>query len=302
VWIAAFSSDGKAIVTASENNTAQVRDTKTGKPVGEPLQGHWGNMRSAAFSSDGARIVTASNDNTVRVWDAQTGKPIGEPLRGHRGAVVVSAAFSSDGKRIITASDDNTARVWDAVTGRQIGEPLPGYDGRSRSVAFSPDGKHVVVAGDTVVRFWEVFANTQELVSHVKAAILRCPCATQRLPPAARAALWCIEQEEWPYNTDVWKQWLRDTRTGNKPSLPAPAKRTRMPRACSPGRHRPCLRGPSTAASARGSRQTTEDFSRSLFWLVTIATGFCRGNWRSEPFVRRQLRTLATPVQMKDQS
>ena len=67
---AAFSPDGKRIVTASEDKTARLWDAATGKQIGEPLRGHEGAVMSAAFSPDGKRIVTASADNTARLWDA----------------------------------------------------------------------------------------------------------------------------------------------------------------------------------------------------------------------------------------
>ena len=108
---AAFSPDGKRIVTASDDKTARLWDGEPGKPIGEPLEGHEDRVVSAAFSPDGKRIVTASWDKTARLWDGETGKPIGEPLKGH-GDRVLSAVFSPDGGRIVTASDDNTARLW----------------------------------------------------------------------------------------------------------------------------------------------------------------------------------------------
>jgi TIR domain/WD domain, G-beta repeat len=45
---AAFSPDGKRIVTASEDKTARIWNAATGKPIGEPLKGHQGWLMSAA--------------------------------------------------------------------------------------------------------------------------------------------------------------------------------------------------------------------------------------------------------------
>ena len=57
---AAFSPDGKRVVTASWDKTARIWDAITAKAIGYPLRGHEGLVTSAAFSPDGQRIVTAS--------------------------------------------------------------------------------------------------------------------------------------------------------------------------------------------------------------------------------------------------
>ena len=126
VLSAAFSPDGKRIVTASEDKTARVWDAASGQPIGEPLKGHEDGVTSAAFSPDGKRIVTASWDKTARIWDAATGKPIGEPLRGHEAVVQ---------RRVQPRRHAHRYRVrgWDgAGLGRgdwkPIGEPLKGYE------------------------------------------------------------------------------------------------------------------------------------------------------------------------------
>ena len=111
VYLASFSGDGRRVVTASldhtADHTARVWDAETGKVLAL-LKGHTQVVRSASFSGDGRRIVTASNDNTVRVWDAETGKLM-LTLPGHTGGVL-TASFSPDGTVIRTAelagSDD----------------------------------------------------------------------------------------------------------------------------------------------------------------------------------------------------
>ena len=111
VWSAAFSPDGRRIVTASFDHTARIWDADTAKQLAV-LSGHGDGVWSAAWSPDGRRIVTASADQTVRIWDAAAGVQLAV-LSGH-GDGVWSAAWSPDGRRIVTTSADQTARIWDA--------------------------------------------------------------------------------------------------------------------------------------------------------------------------------------------
>lgn len=105
VRCAAFSPDGKQVVTASDDFTARIWDAYSGKPVSEPMR-HEGQVLSAVFSADGTKVITASSDKTARLWEAPTGKPLGKPMK-HR-HTVHSAAFSPDGSGIVTTSDDGS--------------------------------------------------------------------------------------------------------------------------------------------------------------------------------------------------
>jgi tetratricopeptide (TPR) repeat protein len=72
---AAFSPDGRFVVTASQDSTARVWEAATGKAIGEPLR-HDKQVLSAAFSPDGQRVLTASEDGTTRAWPWF--KPLGD--------------------------------------------------------------------------------------------------------------------------------------------------------------------------------------------------------------------------------
>jgi WD40 repeat protein/serine/threonine protein kinase len=179
---ASFSTDGKLILTSSEDSTARVWDASglwaegdanmvkaTEKKV---LKGHRASVLSATFSADSSNIVTTSEDGTAIVWDATSGDQL-YTLAGHT-AAVTSAAFSPAGDRVVTASNDGTVKIWDArratVDGDAVaaaGEGKPGEKsdtekadagrkeiltlaGHSRevtSVAFSPgDGRYILTA------------------------------------------------------------------------------------------------------------------------------------------------------------
>jgi WD40 repeat protein len=111
VLSAAFSPDGRRIVSGGEDNTIRVWNAATGEQLGAPITGHQLPVVDVAFSPDGQRFASASIDHTLRVWDAQSGKQIGVPLTGHTDTVS-SLAFSPDGEQIVSGSWDDTLLLW----------------------------------------------------------------------------------------------------------------------------------------------------------------------------------------------
>jgi WD40 repeat protein len=153
VLAAAFSPDGKTILTGSWDNTARLWDATTGEPLG-PVLRHDGPVMGVAFSPDGRTVLTGGWDKTARLWDAATGLPRGTPLP-HPGEVL-AVAFSPDGDTVLTGSLGGTAQLWSATTGQPLGPALP-HDGPVRSVAFSPDGGLALTGSDdTHARLWDV--------------------------------------------------------------------------------------------------------------------------------------------------
>jgi len=149
---ARFSPDGRRIITASVDWTAQVWDAFTSKPMGAAME-HKSGVRYAEFSPDGRLAVTASYDSTARIWKAETGEPFTEPLK-HR-AWVLSARFSPDGRQLLTATGAKMAILWDTATGKPLFEPLKHTD-QVWCARFSPDGSRVLtVSFDNTACIWE---------------------------------------------------------------------------------------------------------------------------------------------------
>ncbi len=151
-WVA-FSRDGKKVVTASWDGTAQVWDARSGQAIGARLVHDGNGVTWAEFSPDGTRVVTAGWDARARLWDASTGKQI-LSFAGHR-SHLRQASFSPDGQMLATASEDGTARVWESATGRLVLGPL-----RHKSVVwravFNPDGSLLATASrDGTAQLWD---------------------------------------------------------------------------------------------------------------------------------------------------
>ncbi|MEO5947012.1 MAG: caspase family protein [Chitinophagaceae bacterium] len=149
---AAFSPDGKKVVTSSEDNTAKIWDVASSKLISN-LQ-HTGRVVFAEFSSNGKNILTFQFDNVINVWDAVTFQLLLAITRPSM--YFKSASFSPDGNKIVTACEDGTAKIWDTKTGNLIVE-FKGHTEEVTLAKFSADGKKLLTASrDRTVKIWNV--------------------------------------------------------------------------------------------------------------------------------------------------
>ncbi|CRK52945.1 conserved hypothetical protein [Rhodococcus sp. RD6.2] len=168
---AAVSMDGRR-VAVSDDQGLRLWDPKTGQPVATLTTDPGISVTALAFSPDGRRLATATSDRegTIQLWDAETGAALRETSQFRDEAIrdydfVSSLAFSPDGTVVaaggftvgVSSLNGGTPlRIWNADTGELIGAPAAGDYGLIWSLAFSPDGHHIVTGStDKSVRLWD---------------------------------------------------------------------------------------------------------------------------------------------------
>jgi WD40 repeat protein/Flp pilus assembly protein TadD len=122
---AAFSADGRRLITADSSGKVGFWDGSNGRLLAElPGERSW--ARGVGFTPDG-RAITIRGDGQEERWDADTGRRLATGPR--YGSSVTRAAFSADGRRVVTVDQDpRTGQVavhtWDAASGEPAGPAL----------------------------------------------------------------------------------------------------------------------------------------------------------------------------------
>ncbi|KAF9025025.1 WD40 repeat-like protein [Hymenopellis radicata] len=153
----AFFPDGSQLVSVSaDKSIIRTWDMRSGENIKVLSTGDT-SVTSVAVSVDGKQIVCGSFSGSVIIWDAETGECL-KDIELDRGWVI-SVAFSPrvEHPQIVAGlgapNTDNSVQVWDATTGTV--RALRGHTSSVRSVAFSPDGTHIVSgSSDNSVRVW----------------------------------------------------------------------------------------------------------------------------------------------------
>jgi RNA polymerase sigma factor (sigma-70 family) len=179
VRCAVLSPDGRTLATATVDKEIQLWEMATGKML-RRLTGHKEPIRSLAFSPDGKLLASGSDDFSVGpicLWETATGKvhrrlpQDPKEVQKRQTHNVRTLAFSPDGKTLTAGTGDYGLHLWDVVTGKKLHE-MPGtgsitlssyHDGGIQCVAFSADGKRLVLARDNQLTLLDVASGKEIL-------------------------------------------------------------------------------------------------------------------------------------------
>jgi WD40 repeat protein len=120
---AAFSPDGRLILTGSDDGTVRLWEAATSRLI-RTFMGQAGPIAAVVFSPDGRYVLSGSGanalskgDKTLKLWDLETGLEV-RTFSGNTRSV--EASFSPDGKQIHAVSG-TTVASWDIAEGKQAG-------------------------------------------------------------------------------------------------------------------------------------------------------------------------------------
>jgi WD40 repeat protein len=149
--------DAVRLASAGADGMVHFWDLASGRPVGQPLTGHAGEVHRVSFIREPDRtagsedwLVTAGDDGTIRMWAAASGSPVGESLGGPTAAVASLHDLGSQSQPMYcVARSEGQIDRWDPARGDIV--PMPKHR-RVSALARIPaltDGPTPLVIADT---------------------------------------------------------------------------------------------------------------------------------------------------------
>jgi hypothetical protein len=159
-WVrsVAFSSDGKTLISGSNDETVRLWDLETRQPI-HILTAHEKRVKCVNFSQDGNMLVSASADSKIKLWDRKTGKCERTIATSSNSATILNAISISPNGGIIasgSASTQGLIKLWNLETGKRQAA-IVAHNSSVLSLAFSPDGQSLASGSKSgIIKLWHL--------------------------------------------------------------------------------------------------------------------------------------------------
>ncbi|RYU79757.1 WD40 repeat domain-containing protein [Hymenobacter persicinus] len=118
VFTAAYSPDGRWLLTAGRDAHLRIWDVAAGYAAHQSVVAHLFAINHLAYSPDGQFLLTCSMDKSIKLWDAETFRllrVVDKARSAGHGTSVNKLFWSASRKRVVSCSDDRSLAVWELV-------------------------------------------------------------------------------------------------------------------------------------------------------------------------------------------
>jgi len=151
VRLVAVSSNAGTVAWISDSTLQWSRSGSRASTVTDASLQH---VQVMALAPNGDVLVTGDDSGRVQLRDLRSQARPELPLRGRHNGAITAVAFSPDATRIATIARDRTVWVWSLATRLTIGRNSTRSRSATPQLAFSPGGKYLTAASDTVLELW----------------------------------------------------------------------------------------------------------------------------------------------------
>jgi|GEM_PF-1021532 len=166
--LVAFSPDGETIATGGSgvfgNSEIKLWDKSNGKEI-RKLEGYANKLYTIGLSPSGSKLAVADDYSTIHIWNLSGGNAV-KSISAQDGHTVRTITSDSTGLPSITFSPDSNSiavgsfagtEIFDADTGKlQVKLDGAKLDYSGNPLAYMPDGKSLVIAGDKDLSLWDL--------------------------------------------------------------------------------------------------------------------------------------------------
>ncbi|XP_078741647.1 WD repeat-containing protein 88 isoform X2 [Lampetra fluviatilis] len=142
-------------VTCSEDHTAKIWDTETGRILKSFDDAHQDNITECSVNSTRGRLLTVSWDKAMKLWDLETGKLL--MCETHAWPLTCCDA-SGDGRLLATATAvDRSLRLWDVDSCSLVVQRNDHHEGALTGCRFDCGAQRVVTSSyDRSFKVWDL--------------------------------------------------------------------------------------------------------------------------------------------------
>lgn len=142
IWALASTPTGQRVLVTSESGTVHLIDTGSWEELANYTRYTLSRVKPR-FSQDGIYFLAAQDQNSLII--SSTADESDFYILEEDAGFSYTAEFSSDGLKIVAGINDGNVKIYDIASGLEENSFKLMYGDMAKSLAFSPDGKYVII-------------------------------------------------------------------------------------------------------------------------------------------------------------